>query len=130
MKTIVSKYLVVSVLALLTWTNSVLAGSDLPVSKQKTDKVEKEEIEIVPEVKLDAESSAQSSTTNSKLKQGKACDFEDLEEVEGELIVDIPMAKTEPCDKVGCKNLKPAKMLDDNYVELKTAKTISCDKDK
>ncbi len=130
MKTIVSKYLVVSVLALLTWTSCSFAGSELPVSKQKTDKSdEKEKIEIVPVVKIDSESSTK-STTNPKLKQGNACDFDNLEEAEGELIVDIPMAKTEPCDKVGCKGLKPAKMLDDNYIELKTAKTISCDKDK
>ncbi len=127
MKSIMSKYLVVSVLALLTWTSSSFAGSDLPVSTQKTDKADKEEIEIVPEITIDSESSAQKSK-NPKLKQGKACDFEDLEEVEGELIVDIPMAKTEPCDQVDCKDLKPAKMLNDNYVELKTAKTISCDK--
>ena len=127
MKSIISKYLVVSVLALLTWTSSSFAGSDLPVSKQKTDKVDHEEIEIVPEITLDSESSAQKSK-NPKLKQGKACNFENLEEVEGELIVDIPMAKTIPCDKVNCKDLKPAKMLKDNYVKLKTAKTISCEK--
>ena len=129
MKTIVSRYLVVSVLALLTWTSSSFADSNLPVSKQKTDKADKEKIEVIPEITIDSESSTQPST-NPKLKQGKACDFENLEEAEGELMVEIPMAKTEPCDKVGCKGLKPAKMLDDNYVELKTAKTISCDKDK
>ena len=129
MKSIVSKYLVVSVLSLLTWTSSSFAGSDLPVDKQKTNKADKEKIEIIPEIKIDSESSTPESN-NSKLKQGKACDFEDLEEVKGDLIVEIPMAKTIPCDKVDCKKLKPAKMLKDNYVELKTAKTISCDKDK
>jgi len=129
MKTIVSKYLFVSVLALLTWTSSSFAGSNnLPASKQKTNKSDKEKIEVVPVVKIDSESSK--APRNPKLKQGDACDFDNLEEAEGELIVDIPMAKTEPCDKVGCKGLKPAKMLDDNYVELKTAQTISCDKDK
>ena len=129
MKTTVSKYLVASVLTLLTWTSSSFAGSDLPVSKQKIDKANKAEIEIVPEITIDTESKT-SSTTNPKLKQGKACDFEDLEEVKGDLIVEVPMAKTIPCDKVDCKDLKPAKMLKDNYVQLKTAKTISCDKDK
>ena len=127
MKSIVTKYLIVSVLTLLTWTSYSFAGSDLPVSKQKTEKIDDEEIEIIPEIIIDTESSTQSSN-NSKLKQGKACDFEDLEEVHGELIVEIPMAKTIPCDKVDCKDLKPAKMLKDNYVKLKTAKTISCDK--
>jgi len=129
MKTTVSKYLVASVLTLLTWTSSSFAGSDLPVSKQKIDKANKAEIEIVPEITIDTESKTP-STTNPKLKQGKACDFEDLEEVKGDLIVEVPMAKTIPCDKVDCKDLKPAKMLKDNYVQLKTAKTISCDKDK
>ncbi len=127
MKSIMSKYLVASLFVLLTWTSSSFAGSNLPISKQKKDK---DEIEIVPVVKLGSESSSTSDSNNSKLKQGKACDFDNLEEAEGELIVDIPMAKTEPCDKVDCKNLKPAKMLDDNYIELKVAKTISCDKDK
>ena len=129
MKSIVSKYLIVSVLALLTWTNYSFAGSNLPVSKQKTEKIEDEEIEIIPEITIDTESSRPSSK-NSKLKQGKACDFENLEEAEGELMVEIPIAKTIPCDKVDCKDLKPAKMLDDNYVELKTAETISCDSKK
>ena len=129
MKSIVTKYLIVSVLTLLTWTNYSFAGSDLPVSKQKTEKIDDEEIEIIPEIIIDTESSTQSSN-NSKLKQGKACDFEDLEEVHGELIVEIPMAKTIPCEKVDCKDLKPAKMIKDNYIQLKTAKTVSCDKDK
>ena len=128
MKSIVSKYLVISVLALLTWTSYSFAGSDLPVSKQKTEQID-DEIEIIPEIIINTESSTQ-SPKNPKLKQGKACDFEDLEEVKGELIVDIPMAKTIPCDKIDCKDLKPAKMLKDNYVKLKTAKTVSCDKDK
>ena len=128
MKSIISKYLVVSVLSLLTWTTSSFAGSNLPVNKQKTNKEDKEKIEIVPEIKIDSESSTQ-APKNSKLKQGKACDFEDLEEVKGELIVEIPMAKTIPCDAVDCKKLKPAKLLKDHYIELKTAKTISCDKD-
>ncbi len=128
MKSIISKYLVVSVLSLLTWTTSSFAGSNLPVNKQKTNKEDKDKIEIVPEIKIDSESSTK-APKNSKLKQGKACDFEDLEEVKGELIVEIPMAKTIPCDAVNCKKLKPAKLLKDHYIELKTAKTISCDKD-
>ncbi len=128
MKSIISKYLVVSVLSLLTWTTSSFAGSNLPVNKQEINKEDKDKIEIVPEIKIDSESSTK-APKNSKLKQGKACDFEDLEEVKGELIVEIPMAKTIPCDAVNCKKLKPAKLLKDHYIELKTAKTISCDKD-
>ena len=128
MKSIVSKYLVISLLPLLTCTSSLFAGSDLPVSKQKTEKADKGGVEIIPEIKIDAKSST-SSPKNSKLKQGKACDFSDLEEAEGELIVEIPMAKTIPCDTVDCKKLKPAKLLKDSYVELKTVDTIKgCDK--
>jgi len=129
MKSIISKYFVMSLFALITLTASSFAASDLPVSKQTKEGAKNEKIEVVPEIKIEA----QSNTTvpkNPKLKEGKACNFDDLEEVQGELFVEIPIAKTVPCDKVDCKNLKPAKMLKDNYVELKTAKTVSCDKDK
>ena len=118
-----------SLFALITFTVSSFAASDLPVSKQTKEGAKNEKIEVVPEIKIEAQSNT-TAPKNPKLKDGKACNFDDLEEVQGELFVEIPMAKTVPCDTVDCKNLKPAKMLKDNYVELKTAKTISCDKDK
>ena len=40
------------------------------------------------------------------------------------------MAKTEPCDKVDCKRLRPAKLNDYNYKELPTTETDgSCEGD-
>jgi hypothetical protein len=136
MKSIISKYFVLSTLLLLSLTSYTFAGpalptstqvsdsNDLPKSKQTTKAAEEEEIELVPEIKIDA----QSASSNPKLKEGKACDYDDLEEVKGELFTEIPMAKTMPCDKVDCSDLKAARMLRDNYKKLPTAKTISCAK--
>ena len=129
MKSIISKYFAMSIFVLVALTANAFAASDLPVSKQVKKDTKDEKIEIVPEIKIEAQSST-TAPKNPKLKDGKACNFDDLEEVQGELFTEIPMAKTEPCDTVDCKNLKAAKMLKDDYVELKTAETISCDKDK
>ena len=77
----------------------------------------------LPNMKLKV---AKSTLSNPKLKKGKAC--ENLEEAKGEIFDDYPMAKTVPCDKVDCKNLKPAVLHDDNYKNLPIAKTEgSCD---
>ena len=104
--------------------NTLYAAPALPVSTQTSDS----KIEVSDEIKIEAQSSAPSS--NPKLKQGDACSDSDekLEEAKGELIVEIPMAKTIPCDKVDCKDLAPAKLMKDNYKKLKTAITISCHK--
>ena len=102
--------------------NTLYAAPALPVSTQTSDS----KIEVSDEIKIEVQSSAPSS--NPKLKQGDACSDENLEEAKGELIVEIPMAKTIPCDKVDCKDLAPAKLMKDNYKKLKTAKTISCGK--
>ena len=103
----------------------IYAQPALPVSTQTTDKQENEKVEIIDEIKIEAQSSS-TINKNPKLKQGDACSDENLEEAKGELIVEIPMAKTIPCDKVDCKDLAPAKLYKDNYKKLKTAKTISC----
>jgi len=136
MKSTISKYFVLSTLLLLSFTTYAFAeptlptssqmseSNDLPKSKQAADAIEDEQIEIVPEIKIETQSSA--SPSNPKLKEGKACNFDDLEEVKGELFTEIPMAKTIPCDKVDCSDLKPARMLRDSYKKLPTAKTISC----
>ena len=136
MKSIISKYFVLSTLLLLSFTTYAVAepalptstqmsdANDLPKSKQKAEVIE-DEIEIVPEIKIDTQSS---SSSNPKLKEGQACNDDNLEEVQGELFTEIPMAKTIPCDKVDCSDLKPAKMLKDNYRKLPTARTISCGK--
>ncbi|HHD81628.1 MAG TPA: hypothetical protein ENK82_02900 [Campylobacterales bacterium] len=131
MESIVRSKIVLTALLCFGFTSYLLAEPKLPVSQQVTEKTSKkpkkeEKIEIVPEIKIEAQAST--GATNSNLKQGDACDDENLEEVQGELFTDIPMAETIPCDTVDCKDLKPAKMHKDNYVPLKTAKTISCKK--
>jgi len=93
---------------------------------QKEEETQADKIEIVPEIKIELQDT--NHTINPKLKTGDACSDEKLEEVEGELFNEIPMAKTIPCDKVDCKDLKPAKMYKDNYKKLKDARTISCGK--
>jgi hypothetical protein len=121
MKLFIPSKITLSALLFLGFTSSIIAEPTLPLSKQ-----DKEKIEIVPEIKIEAQAS--NTPTNSKLKQGDACDDENLEEVEGELFTEIPMAKTIPCDSVDCKDLEAAKTQVDNYVPLKTAETISCEK--
>ncbi len=134
MKTTITKDILIATLLVINFTSYSFAEAALPISTQVTEDgkekeaTEKKEdtIEIVPEIKIEA----QASTTPSdpKLKTGTACSDEKLEEVQGELFTEIPMAKTIPCDQVDCKDLAPAKLLKDNYVKLKTAKTISCGK--
>ena len=125
MNKVIDKKLLNSLVLLLAFTNYTWAEATLPISSQ-TQKKTKGKIELLQEIKIEAQSTA--TPSNPKLKTGDACSDENLEEAKGETFVEIPMAKTIPCDKVDCKDLKPAKMLKDDYVELKTAKTISCDK--
>lgn len=132
MKSIITTNLLLSILLLIGLTSYIYADPALPVSTQVTDKakgtIKKEEkIEIVPEIKIQAQSSTTPSK-NPKLKQGDACADENLEEIEGEIFTEIPMAETIPCDRVDCNDLKPAKMLKDNYKKLRDAKTVSCGK--
>jgi hypothetical protein len=130
MKKIITKRIVLGTFLLLSLTSYGFAAPALPVSAQVTGdtkiKVAEEKIELIPEIKIDAQASK--SSANPKLKTGVACSDENLEEVQGELFSEIPMAKTIPCDTVDCKDLGAAKMHRDNYVKLKTAKTISCEK--
>jgi len=113
-------------LLLLGLTNHTLAAPALPISSQVSEEVQREKIEIVQEIKIEIQSS--NSVSNPKLKEGNACSDENLEEVQGELFNEIPMAKTIPCDKVDCNGLSAARMYKDNYKKLQDAKTISCDK--
>jgi hypothetical protein len=122
MKRIITKNILLGTFLLLSLTGYSFAAPALPVSTQATE----EKFELIPEIKIDAQSTT--APQNSKLKAGKACSDENLEEVQGELFSEIPMAKTIPCDKVDCNELSAAQMHKDNYVKLKTAKTISCDK--
>jgi hypothetical protein len=139
MKDTIKKYFVLSTLLLTGLTNHLFAGpalptstqasaaSNLPTSTQTKEHVEDDEIEIVSEIKIQV--APLSAPSNPQLKEGDACSDEELEEVQGELFVDnIPMAQTIPCDKVDCKDLKPARMKKDNYRKLPNAKTIRCQK--
>lgn len=119
MKSIISKYFTLGSVLLFIFTSSVYAEA----SKANGAKADK--IEIVPEIKIEAQDA---SKKNTKLKEGKACNFDDLEEAEGEEFTEIPMAQTIPCADVDCKNLKPAALHKDNYKELPESKTIKgCD---
>jgi len=126
MKLIISKYFTLGSVLLFILTSSVYAGTpkvDVAKVDKKTAKAEK--VEIVPKIKIETQDA---SKKNTKLKQGKACNFDDLEEAEGEEFTEIPMAQTIPCTDVDCKNLKPAVLHKDNYKKLPDAKTIKgCD---
>jgi len=125
MTEMITKKILLSITLILGLTNHTFAASDLPVSTQVSEEEKKDDkVEIVQEIKIEVEST--NTATNPKLKTGVACSDEKLEEAEGELFNEIPMAETIPCDNEGCKNLKPAKMYEDNYKELKDAETISC----
>jgi len=130
MKLIISKYFTLGSVLLFILTSSVYAEAPkAEVAKAKVKAEEKtpkaDKIEIVPEIKIEAEDV---SKKNSKLKEGKACNFDDLEEVDGEEFSEIPMAQTIPCADVDCKNLKSAVLHKDNYKKLPDAKTIKgCD---
>lgn len=131
MKLFTPSKILLSTLLLLGFTNSVVAEPTLPVSTQVNDSTsqklaQKDKIEIIPEIKIQAQGS--STPTNKNLKQGDACDDENLEELEGEIFTEIPMAQTIPCNSVECKDLEAADTKIDNYVPLKNAKTISCEK--
>ncbi len=80
----------------------------------------------IPVIKLTVD---KNGTANPNLKKGKGC--EDLEEAKGEVIVDIPEAKTIPCDKAnGCNDLKPARLEPYQYKNIPTVQTDgSCEGD-
>ena len=132
MKLIISKYFTLGSVLLFILTSSVYAeASKVDVEKAKGDaKTEKktpkaDKIEIVPEIKIEAQDP---SKKNKKLKEGKACNFDDLEEADGEEFSEIPMAQTIPCADVDCKDLKSAKLHKDDYKDLPETKTVKgCD---
>jgi hypothetical protein len=118
MKLIISKYLTLGAIILLTLTSSAYAEASK--AEKKNDK-----IEIVPEIKIQAQDA---SKKNKKLKEGKACNFDDLEEAEGKEFSEIPMAQSIPCADVDCKDLTPARLHKDDYKDLPETKTIKgCD---
>ena len=123
---VVLRYIALSVLIIIGLGVNCQAEtkSETKSKVQKAKKESKADIDLpVIKLKIDKQTS-----TNPKLKKGKGC--ENLEEAKGEVFVDYPMAKTEPCDKVDCKKLKPAKLNDYNYKDLPTTQTDgSCEGD-
>ena len=126
MKLIISKCLTLGAVVLFAVTSSAYADASKTEKKEavKTEK-KSEKIEIIPEIKIQAQDA---SKKNSKLKDGKACNFDDLEEAQGEEFSEIPMAQTIPCADVDCKNLAAAQLHKDNYKDLPETKTVKgCD---
>jgi hypothetical protein len=131
MKTAISKYISLSVLIIVGLGGYCQADTKTDTQTKTKKEVKKEakkskasDIDL-PVIKLKIDKSGPS---NPNLKKGKGC--EDLEEAKGEVFKDYPMAKTVPCEKVDCKDLKPAPLQDDNYKELPTTKTDgSCEGD-
>jgi hypothetical protein len=121
MKNVMFKSITLSVLVIIGLGTFSQADTKVDV-KDKVESVKKK-VSIknaeLPELKLEVLKSDKKNTP--KLKQGKGC--ENLEEVQGETFDDYPMAKTISCDKDDCKDLKPAKLEDDNFKELPTVKT-------
>ncbi len=125
MKTVISKYITMSVLIIIGLGGYCQADTKSPTdnkAKTETKKTDTKKTSTnandLPIIKLKVDNS---TPNNPNLKKGKGC--ENLEEVKGKTFNDYPMAETLPCDKGGCKNLKPAKLQDYDYKELPEAKT-------
>lgn len=123
MKSITTKFLALSALLLAFNVSSYAeSATALPTSKQLSSKTKK--IEIVDEIKIQADTSTKKS--NPALKEGEACDDEKLEaaKLSPDNYVDVPMAETVPCGgEVDCSHLKAAKLHKDTFKKLPMAKT-------
>ena len=134
MKYIITKSFIFYVLVIFGSTTYGYAESapKLPQSIQSTledDTISKiDKIEIIPEVTISASST--SDEVDPKLKDGVACDDEELEPaILGPDIVELPMAQTEDCSVVDCENLEHAVLHKDNYKKIPMAKIIEgCEK--
>jgi len=131
MKTVISKYITIAITSVVFFGGYSLAKDVKKSDVNKTDKKvvkakDSKSDDDLPVIKLKIDNQA---PTNPNLKKGKGC--EDLEEAQGEVIVDIPDAKTIPCDKAGgCSNLPPAKLEPYNYKNIPTVQTDgSCDEE-
>jgi len=133
MKYIMTKSFIFYVLVVFGSSTYTYAGSNsqLPKSIQNAmedDTITKiDKVEIISEIVIPVD--ANSPKADPKLKEGIACDNEELEPaILGPDIVELPMAKTEPCSTVDCKNLENAVLHKDNYKKIPMAKIIEgCD---
>ncbi len=126
MKSIMKQQISSVVLLLIALGSYTYAESapNLPVSSQiDTEENSSSNIEILDEFVITTNNNSQN--TNPNLKEGEACDDENLDPAN--LLPDeyqeIPMAETIPCDKVNCEDLKAAKLLKDSYKKIPMAKT-------
>jgi len=137
MKSITTKSFALSALLLFGLNISAYAEStpSSPTTKQVTKSAKKstksEKIEIIDEIKIKTDASTKKS--NPALKQGEACDDEKLEpaKLSPDNYVDVPMAKTIPCDTIDCSDLPAAKLQKDTFKKLpmaKTEKIVPCHK--
>jgi len=132
MKSNINTYFTMTILILLGFTlnSHAESTSTLPVSSQTSAEEGSvttiDKIELISEVIID--STAESNNPN--LKEGVACDDENLEPAElGPDFEELPMANTLPCSGSDCADLTPATLHKDNYKELPMAKTTKlCDK--
>jgi hypothetical protein len=130
MKTVIYKYITIAITSMVIFGGYSLA-EDVKKSDDNSTKTEAKsgsngDDENLPVIKLKVDNQTPS---NPNLKKGKGC--EDLEEAEGEVVVDIPDAETIPCDRAGgCENLAPAKLEPYRYKNIPTVQTDgSCEGD-
>jgi len=125
MKTVIYRYITIAITSMV-----ILGGYSLAKDVKKTDSnktaTKTKSDEDLPVIKLKID---ENQSTNPNLKKGQGC--EDLEEAQGEIIVDIPEAETIPCDKAGgCENLPPAKLEPYKYKNIPTVETDgSCEEE-
>jgi len=135
MKYIMTRSFIFYVLVIFGFTTYGYAGSASPLPKSiqtssinSDDTITKiDKIEIISEMTISVP--LNKDTVDPRLKEGVACDDEELEPaILGPDMVELPMAKTEPCTSVDCENLDNAVLHKDNYKEIPMAKIIEgCD---
>ena len=134
MKYIITKGFIFYVLVIFGSTTYIHAqpAPELPKSIQiavEEDTITKiDKIEIIPEITISVSST--SDKVDPKLKEGIACDDEVLEAaILGPDMLQLPMAQTEDCSIVDCKDLGHAVLHKDNYKKIPMAKIIEgCEK--
>ena len=124
MKSIMKKRMTSTILLLIALSSTAYAESapNLPTSSQITKESNKsvEDLKetILPDITVQTEEQTQKSNPN--LKQGEACDDQTLNATmqTPTEYKEIPIAKTIPCAKDDCKNLKPALLKKDNHEKI------------